>query len=118
MSKKSLLLVNDEETVQQVLAAMLAGTHWQIEPAFNGEQALRLYDDRGPYDLVITDIDHPGPDGVEVVTLVRKANPGQAVAIVSAYSSQSPAIRCLNVPVLAIPFEREQFVEFVESCIG
>jgi CheY-like chemotaxis protein len=89
MKKHRLLLVNDEEPLQEIFAACLAETGWQIEPALNGGEALRLYRKRGSYDLVLTDIQHPGPDGIELLKRIRKTNPAQAIAVVAALCSRS-----------------------------
>lgn len=78
MKNHRLLLVNDLEGLQEVFAAHLAETGWQIEPALDGNEALRLYRKQGSYDLVLTDIQHPGPDGIEVIKRIRKRNPSQA----------------------------------------
>lgn len=43
MKKNRLLLVNDEEGFQEIFAAYLAEAGWQIEPALNGDEALRHY---------------------------------------------------------------------------
>jgi CheY-like chemotaxis protein len=117
MQKNKLLLVNDEETMQEIFAAMLAETGWQIEPAWDGNEALRMYRKRGPYDLVLTDILHPGPDGIEVVSRIRERNPKQAIAVVAAIwgKTQSLVRQRFKIPVLPIPFERQQLVKLVKS---
>jgi CheY-like chemotaxis protein len=117
MKKNKLLLVNDEETMQEIFAAMLAETGWQIEPALDGNEALRMYRKRGPYDLVLTDILHPGPDGIEVVSRIRERNPKQAIAVVAAIwgKTQSLVRHRFKIPLLPMPFERQQLVKLVES---
>jgi CheY-like chemotaxis protein len=117
MKKNKLLLVNDVETIQEIIAAMLAETGWQIEPALDGNEALRMYRKCGPYDLVLTDIAHPGPDGIEVVKRIRERNPQQATAVVAAIwgKTQSLVRHRFKIPVLPIPFERQQLVKLVES---
>lgn len=117
MKKNKLLLVNDEETMQEIFAAMIAETGWQIEPALDGNEALRMYRKCGPYDLVLTDIMHPGPDGIEVVKRIRKRNPQQAIAVVAAFSMSilQPIGHRFKIPVLPLPFERQQLVKLVES---
>jgi CheY-like chemotaxis protein len=117
MKKNKLLLVNDEKVIQEVFAAFLAETGWQIEPALDGNEALRLYRKRSPYDLVLTDIMHPGSDGIEIVKRIRERNPEQAIAVVAAFPMsilQRVSYR-FKIPALPIPFERQQLVKLVES---
>lgn len=116
MKKNRLLLVNDEEGLQEIFAAMLAETGWQIDPALNGDDALRFYRKRGVYDLVLTDIQHPGPDGIEVVKRIRETNPAQAIAVVAACAAEAQFIRHrFKIPMLQLPSRREQLVKLVES---
>ena len=115
---KTLLLVNDQEGLQEIFASMLAETGWQIDPALNGDDALGFYRKRGPYDLVLTDIQHPGPDGIEVVKRIRERNPSQAIAVVSASAAEAQSIRHrFKIPMLPTPSAREQLVKLVESAI-
>jgi len=116
MKKNRLLLVNDLPELQEIFAAILAESGWQTEPALDGNEALRLYRKRGPYDLVLTDIMHPGPDGIEVVTRIRKRNPSQAIAVVAACAAEAQSIRHrFKIPMLPLPSMQEQLVKLVES---
>jgi CheY-like chemotaxis protein len=117
MKMHRLLLVNDDEVLQEIFAAFFATTGWQIDPALNGDDALRFYRKRGPYDLVLTDIQHPGPDGIEVVKRIRKRNPKQAMAVVAAWpmSILQPIRHRFKIPALPLPCEREQLVKLVKS---
>ncbi len=115
---KTLLLVNDEEGLQEIFATYLSETGWQIEPALNGDEAMRFYRKRGHYDLVLTDIQHPGADGIEIVKRIREANPSQAIAVVSACAAEAQSIRHrFKIPMLPTPSAREQLVKLVESAI-
>jgi len=115
MMKNKLLLINDEEVLQEIFASFLVETGWQTEAALDGNEAQRMYRKRGPYDLVLTDIIHPGPDGIEVVKRIRETNPGQAIAIVAAVPPAQSIRHRFKIPVLPIPFERHQLVKLVES---
>ncbi len=117
MKKNKLLLVNDEKGLQEVFGRMLAEIGWQIEPAFDGNEALRMYRKRGPYDLVLTDIVHPGPNGIEVVKRIRERNPQQAIAVVAAFPMtmlQRVSYR-FKIPVLPLPCRLVQLAKLVES---
>jgi len=88
---------------------------WQIDPALNGDDALGFYRKRGPYDLVLTDIQHPGTDGIKVVKRIRKRNPSQAIAVVSGFAADAQSIRHrFKIPMLSFP-NKQQFVRLVES---
>lgn len=94
---------------------MLAASGWRIDSALDGNEALRLYRMRGPYDLVLTDIYHPGPSGMELVKRIRQKNSKQAIAVVSAVGDVMAIRRRFQIPVFPIPFDKHQLVSLVES---
>src|SRR5438132_6897979 len=81
-----ILIVNDSpaDMTEDVLMAT-ADFKVEVDKALDGDEALRLYRrKRGRYDLVLTDIDHPGLDGLDLAKAILKKNPAQALAIVTA----------------------------------
>ena len=65
-----MLIVDDEPTVLEVLIAMLSEAGWQVDAAPNGRQALGLVD-ANQYEVVLSDIDMPGIDGVQLLREIR-----------------------------------------------
>ena len=68
---KRILVVDDSITVREVERKLLEGCGYQVEIAVDGMDgwnALR----EGEYDLIITDIDMPRMDGIELVKLIRQ----------------------------------------------
>jgi CheY-like chemotaxis protein len=56
----------------------------------DGDEALRLYKKRGPYDAVLTNIGHPGLDGIELAESIRNHNPKQRIGFVCANPQSVP----------------------------
>ncbi len=71
MSKK-VLLVDDEKTLVKALTFNLEKEGYQVIPAYDGEEALKLVETETP-DLIILDLMLPGVDGFEVCRKVRKS---------------------------------------------
>jgi CheY-like chemotaxis protein len=69
----SILIVDDERGIREMLAEYLA-TSYDVICAPNGAEALALLAGR-PVDLVISDITMPGMDGIELLRTVRKRHP-------------------------------------------
>ena len=67
----TILVVEDEETVQETLAYNLEQEGYRVLTADDGEEALRLIRQERP-DLVVLDIMLPRLDGLAVCRLVRK----------------------------------------------
>ncbi|MDZ4278215.1 MAG: response regulator, partial [Dehalococcoidia bacterium] len=62
VSGRSILVVDDEESIQRLLGSILTMDGHQVDIARNGREALERIG-RGRYDLIITDIKMPGLDG-------------------------------------------------------
>jgi two-component system sensor histidine kinase and response regulator WspE len=70
-ARKRVLVVDDSLTVRELERKLLDSHGYEIEVAVNGMEgwnAVRT----GNFDLVITDIDMPRMDGIELVSLIRK----------------------------------------------
>jgi DNA-binding response OmpR family regulator len=66
-----ILVVDDEETIVQLVAYNLRRAGYDVTTASNGEEAIRLFRAEAP-DLVILDVMMPGLDGFEVCKELRK----------------------------------------------
>lgn len=70
MAKKTILIVEDDEDIQQLVSYNLIKSGFGVECAESGEQALELIQERQT-DLIIIDIMLPGMDGLEVCRTLR-----------------------------------------------
>lgn len=80
------LLMDDEESVLEILGKMLNNLNCSFEKAFNGEKALQLAQSRltegNPFDLAILDLFIPGGQGAkEIVTPLKAIQPGLKVIL-------------------------------------
>ena len=67
---KSVLVVDDEEKIVDVVSAYLKNAGYAVLSAYDGEEALRLFELHAP-DLVILDLMLPGKSGEEVCAAIR-----------------------------------------------
>jgi two-component system OmpR family response regulator/two-component system alkaline phosphatase synthesis response regulator PhoP len=68
--KATILVVDDEEAIQRMLAVALAREGYRVVEALDGERALQLVTSERP-DLILLDVMLPGIDGLEVCRQVR-----------------------------------------------
>jgi two-component system sensor histidine kinase and response regulator WspE len=68
---KRVLVVDDSLTVREMERKLLMGRGYQVDIAIDGIDGWNVVRS-GDYDLVITDVDMPRMDGVELVSLIRK----------------------------------------------
>jgi LmbE family N-acetylglucosaminyl deacetylase len=88
------LLVEDDELLAAVLLE-LAGSLGEAFWAPSAEQALDVLDSED-WDLLVTDIELPGIDGLELARLVRRSHPPIAVLVLTAHSSVEYAVQALR----------------------
>lgn len=93
----------------------------EVVEAASGFDALRLLP-RGPYDLVITDINMPDINGLELVQFMRKNEHHGAtpVLLISTQSSERNKERGLALGAnayLAKPFSPEELCEVVQGLL-
>src|SRR5215211_1440289 len=66
----TILLVDDEESVQKLLTYPLERDGFRVVPAHDGEEALQRFSEQ-PFDLVVLDVMLPRLDGLEVCKRLR-----------------------------------------------
>jgi two-component system cell cycle sensor histidine kinase/response regulator CckA len=87
---ETVLLVEDEESVRQLVAETLASRGYKVIEAENGEQALKLLAARPEtIHLMITDVVMPGMSGRELARELLKARPHSKVLFLSGYSEDA-----------------------------
>ncbi|PBB22028.1 MULTISPECIES: hybrid sensor histidine kinase/response regulator [unclassified Mesorhizobium] len=69
--RKRVLVIDDSLTVRELQRKMLGNHGYEVEVAVDGMDGWNAVRS-GPFDLVVTDIDMPRMDGIELVTLIRK----------------------------------------------
>jgi len=121
-----MLIVEDSPAMRTYVRGALEGApdlgfDLEIVEAASGFDALRLLP-RNSYDLVITDINMPDINGLELIRFVRQNNHLGAVAllVISTQSSERDRARSLALGAdefLAKPFAPEQLVGAVVKCL-
>jgi CheY-like chemotaxis protein len=72
-----------------ITAEYLEEEGFTVVEACDGDEAVRLLNERGPFDVLFTDVQMPGTmDGLAVATHVRKRYPTIPVLVVSGYAAQ------------------------------
>jgi DNA-binding NtrC family response regulator len=81
-----ILIVDDDEKLLDVLAAVLASMGCEVTTARSGPEALRLLDNRG-FGLILADLRMPKMDGVQLLKAIPLFQPDSKVVLMSAYMS-------------------------------
>ena len=90
------LIVDDSAVDRRLVCEFLRKeSRWTVEDAANGVEALARMKDSAP-DLVLTDLNMPVMDGLELVTALRQHHPGVPVILITAYGSETLATEALR----------------------
>src|ERR671932_1711220 len=118
MAKKgSILVVDDEEIMRDVLETLLSAEGYRVDLARTGEEGLEAYG-RKPYDVVLLDVSMPGMGGLRALEEILRADPEAVVVMITAYATFDTAIaawergafRCIRKP-----FQNDLIVEQVAA---
>lgn len=115
---RTLLLVEDEDGLRRLVAQFLEGVGFRVVEAADGPTAVERFDDSGPFDLVLADLNLPGFSGVEVCRRIRRIEPTQPILICSAavLPDFESALRDLRVNhILTKPFHPETLLAHIRG---
>ena len=119
---KRILVVDDSPLILSMLCDMLNLLGFQTAGASNGLQGCELVRD-GCYDLIMTDLNMPGMDGVEFVQRLRTLPNGESVPIImlsgEADQSRLEEVKKYGVStIIGKPFRRDELKTALETVAG
>jgi DNA-binding NtrC family response regulator len=116
VSRRAILIVDDDPLVGRMLLRSLTGFGWDLQYVEDPENAVRRIESQ-PFDLVITDFKMAKVDGMEVLQRIKRAQPDCEVVIVSGYPSVDVVRRAFKLGAadfLQKPFSpRDELVPLV-----
>lgn len=119
--KKTILVVDDESMVRDLISNFLGKLGYQVVLAENGEQALSKFQELEKIPaLVITDIVMPVLDGQGLVDALRREHPELCVLYVSGYANRKlpqEELDKIQTGFLAKPFSLRSFAAAVSKLI-
>jgi len=114
-----LLVVEDEETILQLLAGSLRFAGFEVMTAASGAEALRAAAASRP-DLVLLDVMMPDGDGFEVVRRMRSSGPNVPVIFLSARDGVRERVAGLALggdDYVTKPFSLEELLERIRAVL-
>ncbi len=91
----SILVIDDEPAIRQILAATLAKAGHTTESAQDGSEALHRLE-QGDIDIAICDIQMPGMTGIEVVQQAKATGIETIFLMMTAYASVDTAVKAMK----------------------
>src|ERR1700722_7155315 len=116
--KSKILVVDDENDLRQLLAAVL-GELYDVSQAASGSALKKLFA-ADPPDVVLLDVKLPDADGLDLLTQIKKRWPDTEVILLSGYGTMAMAIEAGRrgaYNFLTKPFENEKLLADVKCAI-
>lgn len=91
-----ILFLEDEPTIQEVLAEYMKMQGYQVTAVSDGEQALELLAERA-FDMAVLDIMVPKKSGIEVLSFIKENRPEIATIMLTALEDEKTQVQAFNL---------------------
>jgi DNA-binding NtrC family response regulator len=115
----SILIVDDDPDIQEVLTDRLEALGYRVCAASTGHEGLARLEDMGPQ-LVLLDIGLPDMDGLTVLTAMRTQEPRIPVVMITAYGTVERAVQAMKqgaYDFLCKPFDPDHLLLIVQKAL-
>ena len=95
MSKTRVLVVDDDAGSRRWIAKLLLQDGYDVEVAADGAEALSIVEERAPA-LIVTDLNMPKINGIELLGRVRESNPEIAMIVATGADEVTSAVTAMR----------------------
>jgi len=114
----TILLVDDDHAVREVVAAMLEDLGYRVVEADNGAAALGLLSAGNRVDLVVADFSMPGMTGMELLRQATACRPELPVLLVTGYADDKTLAALGEERLVLKPFRNEELARKVRMALS
>ncbi len=117
--KQTILAVDDDLSILQVLEARLASMEFRVLTAMNGQEAIEIVKNQH-VDLLISDVRMPAMSGMDLFTEVHALKPGLPVIFLTAYGTIPDAVNAVKAGAadyLTKPFDGRELLQKVREVL-
>jgi putative nucleotidyltransferase with HDIG domain len=115
-----ILVVDDEETIREIVCSMLTTASYKCRQAASGMEALALLESGEEFELMLSDLMMANLDGIGLLEKTKERFPEMPVVMVTAVHDISVALAAIRngaYDYLLKPFEREQLLATVRRAL-
>ncbi|MDE3242722.1 MAG: sigma-54-dependent Fis family transcriptional regulator, partial [Nitrospirota bacterium] len=116
---EKILIVDDEQSMRDVLSIMLKRAGYGVTVAADGEEAVAQLG-KDIFDLVITDLKMPKVGGLEVLKAVKDSSPETVVLVITAFASTETAVEAMKrgaYDYLTKPFQVDEVQLIIRNAL-
>jgi two-component system NtrC family response regulator len=116
---QTILIVDDEPNYLIVLSELLQDEGFEVYTARSGEEGLQVFRNT-ELDLILTDMQMPGMDGITLLKTVKKENPDLPVIMITAYGEVEKAVLAMRsgaYTFLTKPFNNQELIVNIQKAV-
>jgi signal transduction histidine kinase/CheY-like chemotaxis protein len=119
-ARGAVLVVEDQADVRAQIVEVLANMGCEVIEAMDGLEGLRLIDQRGHLDLLVTDVGLPGASGRQLADAARAKIPALRVLFITGYAGTALDDAQLSdgIEILRKPFALDEFASRVAAILS
>jgi DNA-binding NtrC family response regulator len=117
--KGSILVIDDEEIMREILEALLSREGYDVRLASNAEEGLNFARSM-PFDAVIVDVMMPGMDGISALDELKKIDEELPVLMITAFASVENAIAAMKrgaFDYITKPFKNDEVLVVLRNAL-
>jgi two-component system response regulator ResD len=111
-----ILVIDDEPNIRSILSGLIYDLGYDVEVAEDGEKGIKLFNEMGDFDLVISDIQMPNMNGNEVARYIRNSDKS-VTPLIAITGFQDELQQELFDGSLIKPFNLRDFHHMIKSFI-
>ncbi|MBS1154072.1 MAG: atoC [Myxococcaceae bacterium] len=112
-----ILVIDDDKSARLLLERVLSRAGHAVTLVDNGEQGLILLS-KEPYDLIITDKNLPGIDGLEVLRLARQQIPKLQAIVITGFPTPETKSSARDLGVFSYVTKPFGILDILGTCDG
>ncbi|MEK6726836.1 MAG: sigma-54 dependent transcriptional regulator [Deltaproteobacteria bacterium] len=119
VAKSKILIVDDEVSMREFLEIMLSKEGHKVSSAGSGKEALNMLNDT-IYDLIVSDVQMPGMNGIELLRNVKEVCPDTTVIMITAYASTESGVEAMKAGAydyITKPFKIDEIKLIIKNAL-
>ncbi len=114
--KKRILMIDDDAHMRRMVAIYLKKEPYELVSVGSARMALHELE-KGPFDLILSDIQMPEMDGIELIKAIKTQYPRMPIIILSAFDAgkfRHEMAAYEQLAILSKPFDQKSLLELLE----
>jgi two-component system, chemotaxis family, sensor kinase CheA len=114
------LLIDDSQFFRNMLAPLLRASGYDVKLAESAEEALAIKDEGGRFDFIVSDIDMPGMDGLDLARHLKAGSSWADIPLIALSSHANPRLveksRAAGFESFVGKFDRQTLMHALQDC--